>query len=123
MNAVASSTHRRGGRAEKRMARAHSLAHDSEIVSASMVGGTYRPLTVEQIERINDTALRILETYGMADAGPNVQETLLRGGGVLTDDGRILISRDMVAEAMRVAGRSKSRGWTESAKWYSAGTG
>lgn len=106
MNAVASSTHRRGGRAEKRMARTHSLAHDAEIVSASMVGGTYRPLTAEQIERINDTALRILETYGMADAAPNAQETLLRGGGVLTDEGRILIGRDMVAEAMRVACRS-----------------
>lgn len=106
MNADVHSPVRRGGRAEKRQARTQSLAHEKGIVSASMVGGAYRPLTVEQIEKINETALRILETYGMADAAPNAEATLLRGGGKLTEAGRILISREMVAEAMRVACRS-----------------
>ncbi|MEZ5925278.1 MAG: trimethylamine methyltransferase family protein [Hyphomicrobiaceae bacterium] len=105
MTAAALPQGRRGGRTERRQVRTTSLAHDKDIVRAGMTGGVYRPLTTPDIERINETALRILETYGMRDAAPNAQDTLLKGGGRMTEDGRILISRKMVERALNVACR------------------
>jgi hypothetical protein len=77
-------TPRRSGRAEKRHIRAHTLAHDPNIVAPSMEGGAYTPLSTTDIERINETALRILETYGLANAAPNAFETLKLGGARMT---------------------------------------
>lgn len=95
----------RRGRSEMRQMRSTTLAHDKDIVTAGMKGGAYKPLSTRDMERINETALCILETYGMRDAAPNAAETLLKGGGRMTDAGRILISRKMVESALSVACR------------------
>jgi trimethylamine--corrinoid protein Co-methyltransferase len=106
MNAMAAKRQRRGGREHKRQERTSTTAHDPNIVTASMRGGSYKPLCVSDMERINETALRILEEYGMANAAPNATATLLAGGAKLGDDDRIRFPPKMIEAAMKVACRS-----------------
>ncbi len=62
------------------------------------VGGQYRPLTEDQLERIHDTALRMLAELGMGDAPPALTERALEHGATINDLGRLCFSRGMVED-------------------------
>ena len=65
---------------------------------AGPVGGQYRPLTHAQVERIYDTALRMLAELGMGDSPRALSERALERGAYLNGLGRLCFSRDMIED-------------------------
>ena len=66
-----SRTRRSGGREARRALRAAPLSDDIRPVRAGLEGGNYRPLTGNDIERIHEAVLTVLETVGFANAIPH----------------------------------------------------
>lgn len=71
-----------------------------QVVQPGLEGGKYRPLTDEQMDRIFNTALDILENIGMADAIPETLERALAQGAHMNDQGRLCFPRKLVQEAI-----------------------
>ncbi len=102
MTDVIASKTRRSGRSAKREARSSTTSHDPDIVSASMPGGTYRPLTKKELDTIIETAKRTLAEYGLADFTPSMRELFLASGATIKND-RIFIPHEMVDAALQTA--------------------
>ena len=51
--------------------RAAPLADDIRPVRAGLEGGRYKPLTENELERIHEAVLTVLETIGFANAIPS----------------------------------------------------
>lgn len=96
---------RRGGRAARQAERAAPLSDDIKPVRPGMAGGRYKPLTDEEVLRIHNAALEVLETIGLCDAIPSCIEAVTAAGGELNSEGRLLFPRalidDTVAKAVR----------------------
>ena len=60
--ALTSRTRRSGGREARRAMRAAPLADDIRPVRAGLEGGRYKPLTENELERIHEAVLTVLET-------------------------------------------------------------
>ena len=97
---------RSGGRAARVALRSAPLEKDMRPVRAGLEGGTYSPLTQDQVDRIYASALDALEQIGMAKAPPSGVEILTGAGCILGDDGRIRIPRAVVAEMLEKAAKS-----------------
>jgi trimethylamine---corrinoid protein Co-methyltransferase len=97
---------RSGGRAARRAARAAPLAEHLRPVRAGLPGGTYQPLSQQDMQSIHNAALDALEQIGLADAPPSGVEYLTRAGCVLGDDGRIRFPRALVQNMLARANRS-----------------
>ncbi len=69
-------------------------------------GGQYRPLTETQLDKIHDTALRMLAELGMGDAPPTLIERALECGATTNDLGRLCFSRGMVEDIIDGACKS-----------------
>ncbi|WP_406648496.1 trimethylamine methyltransferase family protein [Aliisedimentitalea scapharcae] len=101
-----SRTRRNGGRAARRIDRADGAGSGpSTAIWPGIEGGRYTPFTRREIERVSDTALRILEEIGLKGATPHCVETVCNNGGSLTEDGRLLMPADLVRRMLKVAGR------------------
>ncbi len=96
---------RSGGRAARKAARAAPLAEDIRPIVPGLPGGSYRPLSDADIERIHRAALRALEEIGLADAPESGVEIMTNAGAVLGDDGRLRFSPAMVDDMLAKAGR------------------
>ncbi len=99
-------TRRSGGRAARQALRAAPLAEDIRPIRPGMEGGTYKPLTDAQVQRIHSAALDALETIGLADAPQSGIDYLTGAGCILGDDGRIRFPRTLVEDALAKANRS-----------------
>ena len=97
------SPRRSGGRAARRAARAAPLSRDIRPVRAGLTGGTYRPLSDHDMQRIHATALDALEQIGLADAPPSGVEILTSAGARLGEDGRLRFPRTLVEDAIAKA--------------------
>ncbi|MBE1284646.1 MAG: methyltransferase [Rhodobacteraceae bacterium] len=97
---------RGGGRAARRAARAAALPEHLRPVRPGMEGGTYKPLSQQDMERIHNAALQALETIGLADAPESGIEYLTRAGAILGEDGRIRFPRALVEDTLAKANRS-----------------
>ncbi len=97
---------RSGGRAARRAARAAPLADHLRPIRAGMTGGTYKPLSQPDMERIHHAALDALEQIGLADAPESGVRHLTGAGAVLGDDGRIRFPRALVEDMLAKANRS-----------------
>jgi hypothetical protein len=106
MNEQTRSSARTGGRAARRAARAAALPDHLRPVRPGMEGGTYKPLTQAQMERIHEAALQALETIGLADAPQSGIDYLVGAGCTLGDDGRIRFPRALVEDTIAKANRS-----------------
>jgi trimethylamine--corrinoid protein Co-methyltransferase len=95
---------RSGGRAARRAKRAAGVR--GQAVQPGMVGGTYRPLSDQDMGRINDTALDILENIGIADPIPEILHYALPGGCFLGNDGRLRFPRALVEDLADVSAKS-----------------
>jgi len=74
------------------------------MVREAFVGGQLRFLTPEEVSRIHDTSLRILDEGGIKVSLSEVIETYRRGGARIGPDGQtVKISQKMVEEALRTA--------------------
>lgn len=96
---------RSGGRSARQALRAAPLTEDVRPVRAGLEGGTYKPLSDSDVQKIHNAALTALETIGLADAPPSGVEILTKAGAIQGDDGRIRFPRalveDMLAKARR----------------------
>ncbi|UWQ93139.1 trimethylamine methyltransferase family protein [Rhodobacteraceae bacterium M382] len=97
---------RGGGRAARRSARATALPDHLRPIRPGMEGGTYKPLSDEQVLRIHHAALDALETIGLADAPQSGVEYLTAAGCTLGEDGRIRFPRALVEDTLAMANRS-----------------
>ncbi|MCF6232271.1 MAG: trimethylamine methyltransferase family protein [Rhodobacteraceae bacterium] len=107
MTSVSSSPSRSrsGGRAARRMARAAPLADHLRPVRPGLSGGTYRPLTDAEVQRIHHAALDALEQIGLSQAPPTGVAYLTKAGCIQGDDGRIRFPRAVVEDVLARANR------------------
>ncbi|WP_171176665.1 trimethylamine methyltransferase family protein [Ruegeria sp. HKCCD8929] len=106
MNDQSRSSSRSGGRAARRAARATALPDHLRPVRPGMEGGTYKPLSQQDMERIHTAALDALEQIGLADAPQSGVDYLVGAGCILGDDGRIRFPRALVEDTLAKANRS-----------------
>lgn len=97
---------RAGGREARRAMRAAPLADDVRPIRPGMEGGRYKPLDQNDLERIHEAVLTVLETVGFANAIPSCSEALARAGAILSEDGRIRFPRNLVLDTIKRAARN-----------------
>lgn len=95
---------RSGGREARRVLRAQPLARDEAPVRGGLAGGQFQALTQNEIERISDAALTVLEEIGFADAIPSCIEACTQAGAVHEDD-RLKFPRALVEDVIANAAR------------------
>lgn len=101
-----SRANRSGGRAARRAARAAPVAEHLRSIRPGMEGGTLKPLSQQDMERIHVAALDALEQIGLADAPQSGIDYLTGVGCILGDDGRIRFPRALVEDTIAKANRS-----------------
>lgn len=103
---VENRSRRSGGREARRAIRSAPLAEDIRPVRPGLEGGRYKPLTQNELERIHEAVLTVLETVGFANAIPNCIEALTRAGATYGEDGRIRFPRALVLDTIKNAARN-----------------
>lgn len=96
---------RRGGREARRAQRAAPLPSNQRPVWPGLEGGRYKPLTDEEVLKIHNAALDVLEQVGLADAIPSCIEVCTAAGAILNDKGRLLFPRAVVEDTLAKAAR------------------
>jgi trimethylamine---corrinoid protein Co-methyltransferase len=89
---------RMGGRNARRARRREETP--AKAVQPGLSGGTYKPLSDHDIERIHHTALDVLENIGMASPIPILVEHALDKGCRLDDEGRLHFPRGLVEDVI-----------------------
>jgi len=95
---------RSGGREARKALRAAGTG--GSVVRPGLTGGVYKPLSEQDIQRIYDTSLDILENIGIADPIPEILHYALPGGCVLDDDGRLRFPRSLVEDLIDVSAKA-----------------
>lgn len=98
-------TRRSGGRSARHALRAAPLEDNVRPIRAGLEGGTYKPLSDHDIQKIHATALDALEIIGLADAPPSGVKILTDAGAIQGDDGRIRFPRALVEDMLTKARR------------------
>ena len=70
-----------------------------------MPGGQYRPLGDDDLTRIHEAALTILENTGIGDPLPELLDIVLPLGATLNDHGRLCFPRTMIEDIIAGAAR------------------
>ena len=73
---------RSGGRSARKALRSAPLTEDVRPIRAGIEGGTYKPLSDLDVQKIHIAALDALETIGLADAPPSGVEILTGAGAI-----------------------------------------
>ncbi len=105
MSNVESLARRRGGRLARQQMRAAPLTEDTRAVRPGLEGGRYKPLRDEDVLKVHEAALTLLETVGLADAIPSCVELVTNAGGRLDEKGRLLFPRALVEDTIANAAR------------------
>lgn len=92
-----------GGREARRAAR--QAGASGMAVRPGMEGGTYKPLSDHDIDRIHTTALDVLENIGIGEPIPEILEYAIPGGCTLGDDGRLRFPRALVEDLIAKSGK------------------
>ncbi len=90
---------RKGRGREARLARRRA-GTAGFAVQPGMEGGTYKPLSDRDIERIHGSALDVLERIGIGDPIPEILDAALPGGCILGDDGRLRFPRALIEDVI-----------------------
>jgi trimethylamine--corrinoid protein Co-methyltransferase len=77
----------------------------SKAVRPGLDGGSYRPLSDRDMERIHQTALDVLENIGMASPIPILREHALAKGCRIDERGRLCFPRALVEDILAGASR------------------
>ena len=96
---------RGGGRAARRARRASEVAEVNPCPPGPR-GGAYAPLGESELQAIYDTALRLLDEIGMAEAPPHLIELALARGARLNDLGRLSYPRALVEDIIDGAAKN-----------------
>ena len=78
---------------------------DQTAIKPGVSGGAYKPLTGPDIERVHQAVLEVLETIGIADPIPIVEEHALKQGCWMNDGGRLCFPRALVEDIIASAKR------------------
>ncbi|MGB3502796.1 MAG: trimethylamine methyltransferase family protein [Mesorhizobium sp.] len=97
---------RSGGREARRAMRAAPLAEDIRPVRPGLEGGRYTALTQNDLERVHEAVLHLLETVGFGNAIPSCIDACTRVGAVYGDDARLRFPRGLVLDTIRNAARN-----------------
>ncbi|MEP2031413.1 MAG: trimethylamine methyltransferase family protein [Paracoccaceae bacterium] len=95
---------KREGRSERLAKRAAKPAIDP--CPPGQIGGTYKPLTEDEIQRIYGTALNLLENLGMGEAPKRLWDDLLAVGAMDNGAGRLLFPPVLVEKAIDQAAKT-----------------
>ena len=106
MSASEKRTGRAGGRAARVAARAAGLADDEKAVRPGLSGGAYKPLTDSECRTVYDTALTLLDEFGMGTPIPEFIEVVVPAGGWVDEDERLHFPRSLVEDAVDMAAKS-----------------
>jgi len=101
--AMAQGQPKRRGRSAMRSFRTSHTAHEPTVVHGGLPGGQYRPLSESDLLRIHETALKILEHYGLANATESMRETLLGNGAFENETGRICFPKTLIEDTLAKA--------------------
>jgi len=106
MAAIEELSRRRGGREARRAMRSRPIPTTEAAVRPGMEGGKYNPLSPHDMQRIHETALKLLETVGLAQAIPTCVEAMTTKGCFLNSSGRLCIPRALVEDTLANCARN-----------------
>ena len=106
MSAVEDLSRRRGGRDARRALRSRPIPMAEAAVRPGMEGGQYKPLTDHEMQRIHQTALKLLETVGLAQAIPSCVEAMTAKGCWINAQGRLCIPASLVEDTLASCARN-----------------
>ena len=106
MSAVEDLSRRRGGREARRALRSRPIPMAEAAVRPGMTGGQYKPLTDHDMQRIHQTALKLLETVGLAQAIPSCVEAMTARGCWINAQGRLCIPASLVEDTLASCARN-----------------
>lgn len=95
-----------GGRAARHAHRSAPLERSVSPIRGGFEGGTYKPLTVAQLDMVHETALELLESVGIGDYVKSWKDLVCANGGWVNDENRLCFSKSMVRDAIAKAGRN-----------------
>ena len=96
---------RSGGRGARRALRAAPLAEDIRPVRAGLEGTTYKPLSDDDIQKVHEAVLDVLENIGLSQGTPTLIAACERVGAIMGDDGRLRFPRALVLDTVKNANR------------------
>ena len=94
---------RSGGRDARRASRAARI--QGQVVRPGMTGGTFKPLSDHDIQRISSTAMDLLEDIGIGDPIPEILHYALPGGCVLGEDNRLRFPRSLIEDMIDISAK------------------
>lgn len=97
--------HRRGNARASRRAKRLDTANKVSPIRAGLSGGAYKPLTLEEVTRVHDTACDVLERIGVGTPIPLLVELATARGAWLTDDGRLCFPHKLMDEIIEGAAK------------------
>ena len=83
--------------------RAAPLTEDKRPIKAGLSGGTYNPLSQQDMDRIYEAALVALERIGLLDAPESGVQIMTAAGAVLGEDKRLRFPRALVEKMLGLA--------------------
>ncbi|MGR3514342.1 MAG: trimethylamine methyltransferase family protein [Paracoccaceae bacterium] len=95
---------RGGGRRERLARRAAKPVVDP--CPPGQIGGAYKPLTGNEVDRIFETALDLLSNLGMGEVPLRLREDLMAAGAEASSDGRLRFPRPLVEDAIDRAAKT-----------------
>ncbi|HIO60234.1 MAG TPA: methyltransferase, partial [Deltaproteobacteria bacterium] len=94
-----------GGRNARKAKRAAALPDNMKPVHPGQEGGNFKPLKEEDLPKIHEAVLQVLETIGMDKAIPSCIEACTAIGCTVSSEGRLLFPRSVVKDGLAKAGR------------------
>ena len=99
------SGHRMGGRSARKAQRAAALPDNMKPVHPGQESGNFKPLKEDDLPKIHEAVLEVLETIGMDKAIPSCIEACTAVGCTVSAEGRLLFPRSVVKDGIAKAGR------------------
>ena len=94
----------REGRRSRRREQRSNGSPPQKAVSPGLEGGRYRPLSDDDVKRIHEASLDVLERVGIEVQASECREIFRRAGARIDDDAdRVYIPRSMVEDALATA--------------------
>jgi len=91
---------RSGGRSARRMERSSPLPENIKPVKAGMIGGTYNPLSPQDVTLIENSIFRLLEEVGMSQAPESGIKKMIAYGAKYGEDGRLRFPSKVIQKAL-----------------------
>lgn len=104
MAAVERGASRRGGRDARRAMRAAPQPENERPIRPGLEGGRFKPLKEEDVSKVHEAVLDVLENIGIGDAIPSCVDYVTAAGGRY-ENGRLLFPRALVEDTIAKANR------------------